>query len=119
MKRLLMNLKLSKKILIAPVVVIVFLVISGVVSYLSLSQQKFAIEEIFGTRFKSFKKQARLIKDATSVHANLYKVIDWATANYEAKKIDELGKEQIKTMEGAVATVDKVLKSAGLHQGRE
>jgi len=116
MKRLLMNLKLSKKIMIAPVALIAFLVISGVVSYLSLSQQKSAIEEIFGTRFKSFQTSARLIKDATSVHANLYKVISWATANYDAKKLDELGKEQVKTLEGAVATVDKVLKTAVLTQ---
>jgi methyl-accepting chemotaxis protein len=110
MKRLLMNLKLSKKILIAPVVVIAFLVISGVVSYLSLSNQKSAVEEIFGTRFKSFQTSARLIKDATSVHANLYKVISWAAANYDAKKIDALSKEQIKTLEGATATVGKVLQ---------
>ncbi len=109
MKRLLMNLKLSKKILIAPVVVIAFLVISGVVSYLSLSNQKLAVEEIFGTRFKSFQTSARLIKDVTSVHANLYKVLSWATANYDAKKIDALGKEQTKTLEGAAATVGKVL----------
>lgn len=102
--------------MIAPTVVIAFLVISGVVSYLSLSQQKSAIEEIFGTRFKSFQTSARLIKDATSVHANLYKVISWATANYDAKKIDELGKEQVKTLEEAVKTVDKVFKTAGLTQ---
>jgi methyl-accepting chemotaxis protein len=114
MKRLLMNLKLSKKILIAPVVVIVFLVISGVVSYLSLSNQKLAVEEIFGTRFKSFQTSARLIKDVTSVHANLYKVISWATANYDVKKIDALGKEQIKTAEGAMATVGKVLQDKKL-----
>jgi methyl-accepting chemotaxis protein len=111
MKRLLMNLKLSKKILIAPVAVIAFLVISGVVSYLSLSNQKSAVEEIFGTRFKSFQTSARLIKDATSVHANLYKVLSWATANYDAQKIDALSKEQIKTLEAAVATVGKVLQN--------
>lgn len=116
MKRLLMNLKLSKKILIAPVVVIAFLVLSGVVSYLSLSNQKAALEEIFGTRFKIFQTSARLIKDATSVHANLYRVISWATANFDAKKIDQLGKDQVKTLEGAVATVDKVLKTPGLTQ---
>ena len=116
MKQLLRNLKLSKKLLIAPVVVIVFLMISGVVSYLSLSNQKSALEEIFGTRFKIFQTSARLIKDATSVHANLYRVISWATANFDAKKIDELGREQVKTLAGAVATVDKVLKTAGLTQ---
>jgi methyl-accepting chemotaxis protein len=114
MKQLLMNLKLSKKIMIAPIVVIAFLVISGVVSYLSLSQQKSAIEEIFGTRFKSFQTSARLIKDATNVHANLYKVISWATANYDTKKIDALSKEQVKTLEGAAATVGKVLQDKKL-----
>ena len=114
MNRLLMNLKLSNKMLIAPVVVIVFLLISGAVSYLSQSQQRSALEEIFGVRFKSFQTSARLIKDATSVHANLYKVISWATANYDAKKIDELGKEQIKTLDEAAATVEKVLKAPGL-----
>ena len=116
MKRLLMNLKLSKKLLIAPLVVIAFLVISGVVSYLSLSNQRSALDEIFGTRFKIFQTSARLIKDATSVHANLYRVISWATANFDAKKIDQLGKEQVGTLQGAVATVDKVLKTPGLTQ---
>ncbi len=116
MKKLFMNLKLSRKILIAPIVVIAFLVISGIVSYLSLTSQKAALEEIFGTRFKIFQTSAQLIKDATSVHANLYKVISWATANYDAKKIEDLSKTQIKTLEAAVATVDKVLKTSGLAQ---
>ncbi len=96
--------------------VIAFLVLSGIVSYLSLVSQKSALEEIFGTRFKIFETSARLIKDATSVHANLYRVISWATANFDAKKIDELGKEQVKTLAGAVATVDMVLKTPGLTQ---
>jgi methyl-accepting chemotaxis protein len=116
MKRLLMNLSLLKKLLIGPVVVIIFLVISGVVSYQSLVNQKSALEEIFGTRFKIFQMSAGLIKDSTSVHANLYRVISWATANFDAQKIDQLGKEQVKTLEGAVATVDTALKNPGLSQ---
>lgn len=116
MKQLLMNLKLSKKLLIAPLVVIAFLLLSGGVSYLSLSSQKSALDEIFGTRFKIFQTSALVIKDATSVHANLYRVISWATANFDAKKIDELGKEQVKTLQGAVSTVDAVLKTAGLNK---
>jgi methyl-accepting chemotaxis protein len=114
MKRLLMNMKLSKKLLIAPLVVIAFLVISGIVSYLSLTNQKSAIEEIFGTRFKSFQVSARIVKDVTSVHANLYKVISWATANYDVKKIDQLGLDQVKTLDAALATVGKILQNKGL-----
>lgn len=114
MKRLLMNLKLSEKILIAPVAVVAFLVISGFVSYLSLSYMKSAIEEIFGTRFKSLQISAHVIKDVTTVHANLYKVFGWANANYEAAKIDQLGQDQMKTLTAVVATVDNILKAKGL-----
>jgi methyl-accepting chemotaxis protein len=114
MKKLLLNLKLSRKVLLSPLVVIAFLLLSGAVSYLSLSSQKSAIEEIFGTRFKSFQTSSLLAKDVTSVHANIYKVLSWATAKYDADKIDELGKAQIKTLEKAAATISKILQSKGL-----
>jgi methyl-accepting chemotaxis protein len=116
MKRFLMNLNLSKKLLIAPMVVIAFLVISGVVYYLSLSNQKSAIEDIFGTRFKSYQSSATLIKDVTTIHANLYKVLSWANANYEAKKIEQLGQEQMKTLDAALATVNHILQTKRLTQ---
>jgi len=50
------------------------------------------------------------------VHAGLYKVISWANAKYEEKKIDQLGKGQLSTMEQTVATVGRALKSEGLTQ---
>ena len=100
--------------MIGPSVVIAFLLISGGVSYLSLANQKAALEEIFGTRFKIFETSARLIKDATNVHANLYRVISWATANFDSKKIDQLGKEQVGILEKAVKTVAAALKTEGL-----
>jgi methyl-accepting chemotaxis protein len=114
MNRLLMNLKLSQKLLIAPLVVLAFLLVSGAVSYWSLSSQKSAIEEIFGSRFKSLDASARLSKDVTTVHANLYKVISWATANYESARIDRLGKEQLDTLDRALAAVKKKLEGKGL-----
>jgi len=114
MNGLLMNLKLSKKLLIAPLVVLAFLILSGVVSYFSLSNQKSAIMEIFGTRFKSLETSSRLIKDVTTVHANLYKVISWANANYEAGRIDQLGKQQLDTLDRSLAAVKGKLDGKGL-----
>jgi methyl-accepting chemotaxis protein len=114
MNKLLMNLKLSKKLLIAPLVVLAFLLLSGAVSYFSLVKQKSAIVEIFGTRFKSLETSSRLVKDATTVHANLYKVISWASANYEAARIDQLGKQQLDTLDRALAAVKGKLEGKGL-----
>ncbi len=114
MKRFFENLKLSRKLLIAPLIGIVFLSIFGSVGFNALSTQKLAIEELFNSRFKNYQASAGLIKDVTSAHANLYKIIGWANANYEAKKIDDLGKEQMAVLERAGVMIGTILKIKGL-----
>jgi len=109
MKQFLRNQKLSKKLLFAPLVVIIFLVILGLVSYRNLSNQRSAIENIFDNRFKAYQSGATIVKDITSVHANLYKVISWANAKYDEKKIDLLGKEQMAALERTAEMIGKAL----------
>jgi phosphoglycerate-specific signal transduction histidine kinase len=86
MKLFFRNQKLSKKLLFAPLVIIVFLILLGWVSYLNLSNQRSAIENIFNNRFKAYQTSATIIKDIANVHSNLYKVISWANARYDEKK---------------------------------
>jgi methyl-accepting chemotaxis protein len=116
MKRFFQNLKLAKKLLIAPFVVLLFLLFFGLVSHNSLSNQKSAIDNIFGSRFKSYQASATIVRDIANVHANLYKVISWANAKYESNKIDLLGKDQAKTLERTEEAVGKTLQREGLHQ---
>lgn len=114
MKQFIGNLKLSTKLLIAPFVVILFLVVLGCISYFSLSNQKSAIEDIFVVRFKSYQMAAAIVKDMANVHANLYKVISWGNAKYDEKKIDTLGKAQLAAMEQAAKVIEKVSKDDGV-----
>ena len=76
--------------------------------------QKAAMEDVFNNRFKKYQTSATAVKDIANVHASLYKVISWANAKYDEKKIDQLGKEQLAIMERTVAMVGKALKSEGL-----
>lgn len=110
MKQFIGNLKLSVKLLIAPFVVILFLVGLGSISYFSLTEQKSAIENIYGVCFKSYQMAASVVKDLANVHANLYKVISWANAKYDEKKIDALGKAQLAAMEQATKVIEKASK---------
>ncbi len=110
MKRLFLNLKLSKKLLVAPVVIIFFLILLGVVAVRNLSSQRSAIESIFSERFKAYQTGATIVKDITNVHANLYKVISWTDAKYDDKKIELLGKEQIATLERTSERIRKALE---------
>jgi len=116
MKRFFQNQKLSKKLLFAPLVIIVFLILLGWVSYLNLSNQRSAIESIFDERFKAYQTGATIVKDITNVHANLYKVISWTDAKYDEKKIELLGKEQIATLERTMDRIKKALQLNWLTQ---
>jgi methyl-accepting chemotaxis protein len=116
MRRFFQNLKLSKKLLVAPLVVTLFLMILGLVSYLNLSSQRAIIEDIFNNRFKAYQTSATIVRDVANVHANLYKVINWANAKYDEKKIDLLGKEQIATLDRTTDIIGKALQRKGVTQ---
>ena len=116
MKRFFLDQKLSRKLLVAPLVIIIFLLLLGLVAYRNLSNQRSAIENIFDERFKAYRTGATIVKDITNVHANLYKVISWADAKYDQNKIDLLGKEQIATLERTAERIKKALDLKWLTQ---
>ncbi len=95
------------KILLAPALIIVFLLLFGLASYLGLAAQKRALQDIYGNRFKSYQASAVLVKDLTSVHANTYRILGWEAARYERDKIDALSKEQLVVLDRAVETIKK------------
>ena len=105
------NLKISYKMFIGPLLVILFLIFIGFISYLGLSSQKVTVEDIFINRFKSYQATASILKDMGNVHANLYKVISWANAKYDEKKIESLGKEQLAVIAQALEGMEKKIKS--------
>jgi methyl-accepting chemotaxis protein len=106
--------RLSRKLLVAPITVILFLLLLGWVSNRGLFNQKTAMEDVFNNRFKKYQASTTLIKDISNIHASLYKLITWANAKYEGNKIDKLGKEQLKIMDQTVAAAENILKSQGL-----
>ena len=116
MKQLFLNQKLSKKLLVAPLVIIIFMILLGLVAYRNLSSQRSALENIFDERFKAYQTGATIVKDITNVHANLYKVISWTDAKYDEKKIERLGKEQMATLERTTDRIKKALQLGWLTQ---
>jgi methyl-accepting chemotaxis protein len=105
------NLNMMAKILVAPVLVIVLLIMFGMVSYLGLSTQKGALNDIFNNRFKSYQVSAKLANDLTDVHMSTYRILSWETARFDRAKINALAKEQVETLKRAVETVQKGVDS--------
>jgi methyl-accepting chemotaxis protein len=105
------TLNMMAKILAAPVLVIMLLVLFGLASYVGLTTQKGALNDIYNSRFRNYQVSADLANDLTDVHMNTYRLLSWETARYDRAKIDKLGKEQLESLKKAVETVKKAAAS--------
>jgi methyl-accepting chemotaxis protein len=94
--------------------VMLFLVVMGLLSYSGLTSQKASVEDIFNVRFKGYQVSAGILKDLSQAHASLYKVISWANANYDEKKVEALGKEQLAVIDRTSKTIGQVLSDKSL-----
>ncbi len=113
MKQFILNLKMSKKLMLAPAVAILFLLAFGLVAYIGLLQQKSAISSIF-SRFQSHQASSTISNDITYVHASLYRLLEWSVARYDQAKIEKLGKEQLDTISRTIGKINQSLGSQAL-----
>ena len=108
------NWRLSRKLFIGPSVTIFSLLVLGWVTYTGLSSQKSTVENIFTRRFQSYQTSATTARDITDVHASLYKLISWANAGFDKKKIEALGKEQMAILERTTEVIGRSLQMKDL-----
>ncbi len=111
MKKIMGNLKMFYKMMISPLVVILFLIVLAFLSFNAFSKQKASTHDIFNNRFNNYQESAAVIIDLTNVHLNIYKIIGWANANYDSKKIEAFTKEQLTLLEKTVGFMTGVIGS--------
>ncbi|HVO66759.1 MAG TPA: methyl-accepting chemotaxis protein [Syntrophales bacterium] len=114
MKKIIRNLKMAKKMMLLPTVVFVFLLVLAYGAYDGLSIQRMVIGDMYNNRFKVYQDTTDIIKKVSNIHANIYKIISWAGANYEESKITALANEQKASMEKTIELVQNTLKSSAL-----
>jgi len=107
------NLKMSKKIMLAPTVAVLCLLVFGVVAYFGLSGQRSAVNNII-SRFQSHDISSTMMNDITYVHASLYRMLEWAAARYDRAKVENLGKDQLKTIAKTIDKINQTLESKTL-----
>jgi methyl-accepting chemotaxis protein len=108
------NLRMSRKLLIGPSIVVLFLVFLSAVAFRGLYNQKGAIDDIFNQRFKGYQTSSKILSTITNVHANVYRVLSWVNAKYDQTKIDQLAKEQAVAIEQAIELAKTAIGSSNL-----
>lgn len=110
MKRIIMNLKMAKKMMLLPAIILIFVLLLSFAAYRGMAAQKTAIDDIFNKRFKTYHDTAELVEMLANIHTNVYKLISWLSANYEEQQINALANEQKKALEKTVEIVQTILK---------
>jgi len=97
MKSLLRNLKMSRKIMIVPFIVMIFLILIAMMSYKGLLDQKHALDDIYNIRFQTYQEASRMITRVTTV--NKESSGDWFCKRGNGPgKIDAMGKDVLKAL---------------------
>lgn len=109
MKSMLRNLKMSRKIMIVPFIVMMFLIVISVMSYRGLLAQQDALDDIFNVHFQTYQEASQLITRVTTVNKDVYRLIGFANSGMDAGKIDAAGKEILAAMGNTKALVKGAL----------
>lgn len=108
------NLSVRKKVFLAPVVSILFILLMGIVFFIGLSQQKILLSDIFEKRFRLYRQSSEIVKKVNIIHTNMYKGFVWALTGYNLKEVDKLLSQQGPMLEEVSVQIKKILESENL-----
>ena len=94
--------KILHKVLVAPAIAMVFLLILGGTTYSMLTQQRAILTDLVGNRFSSYQLSADSSRQIGEVHAEVYRLFTWI-GNLKADKIKQITTKQL-------AKIDEVAK---------
>jgi methyl-accepting chemotaxis protein len=112
-KKILMNMKMAKKLMLSAAVSLIFMLLLGIVAYSGLQVQKKSIDDIYNIRSKNYEICATEFNNVTHAHADLYKLISWTNAKYDDKKISVLSQEVKNQLSEAIAALTKLQGTPG------
>ena len=118
MKRFIGNLRMNKKLMIAPLIAMLFLVLLAAVSYKGLSVQKLAIDDLTNVRFKTYQDASQMIHRMTTTHKDIFKLLGFADAGADESKIQQLSKECLQSLEQLKTFVASTGKCRPAHHPR-
>lgn len=105
---------IKKKIFVTPVVTIILLFLTSVISLVGLNRQRILINEIFDKRFKLYHQSSEVVKKINIVHTNMYKGIVWQLIGYDMNSVKVLLDSQVPLIDDVISMIKNILSSEAL-----
>jgi methyl-accepting chemotaxis protein len=113
------NLKISYKLLVAPVLVLIFLAAFFIVGYWGLHTQKRALEDIYKQDFQLTIRANKDLQSITEVYGNIFQFITWANANFNQTRLNELSQVQLDILTSVLKSLKTSSDSSGIEENRK
>jgi methyl-accepting chemotaxis protein len=108
MKSFIANLPLSWKLMIAPGLVMFFLIALGVIGFLSIQTEQHSLDDIFKDDLHTRSVTDAATQELTEAQSNLYKMISWLRAGYAEQRVDNLAQGQMKKIDSSIASLEQL-----------
>ncbi|MBF0297425.1 MAG: Hpt domain-containing protein [Oligoflexia bacterium] len=109
MKRYIENLKIMKKILIAPVLGTLLIFVCWLGGKQGMNNLDYVVKDFYNSRFMSYQQVSFLLIRAISSNANMFKAIQWFSSNYDKKISNELLEETNKDLAAMSVAINKIM----------
>ncbi|NVM79992.1 methyl-accepting chemotaxis protein [Duganella sp. SG902] len=87
---MLSKLKIGPKLLLAPGVVLILLIVLSTGAYLGLLRQNQSLDNMVQQRAVRLKAAADLVSNAHKAHTEIYQLLTWINASFSAPRVDAL-----------------------------
>ena len=100
---MLRKLRIGSKLLLAPCLVLILLIMTSGSAYYGMVRQNASLENLVQVRVARLKAAADVAGEARYAHANTYQLLAWISGGFAQARLDALTLE-IKTRHGSIAT---------------
>ncbi|PHV18437.1 methyl-accepting chemotaxis protein [Janthinobacterium sp. BJB303] len=97
------QLRLGPKLLLAPALVLLLLILSSSGAWYGMVRQNASLENMVRVRIAHLKAAADVLGEARHVHGNMYQLLSWTNGSFAKARIDAL-EQQIKARHTAIGT---------------
>ncbi|MBB5018783.1 methyl-accepting chemotaxis protein [Chitinivorax tropicus] len=109
----LLSMSIYKKILIAPMLGVICLLLTVAAGYHALSRQGAALEDVYQIRFQQYQITSSASQQLAQAHSGVYRLFTWLK-NYTESKVKEAGKDLDQEIGKSVAAIQRYAAMPGL-----
>jgi len=106
-----MAIKIWHKIVAAPAIAIVLLVVLGAVSYAVMARQHASLDDMYNRRFANYRLAADSAQAISEVHSNVYRLFTWI-GTLKEDRVTQITNEQKARIDAVVQKVERFGASA-------